>query len=435
MKKLFLLTMSLIFVAVFLYSDALAFDYARIIPEKPLLIFKFNIKNFLNSNIYESFNAGAVKKAQDEIQAEFEKRTGIVAKRDISEIIIAVSSELNMAGQMPNGIGVFLTGNFKPAELLKELEKEPKIKDMIVKKDSSYIIKMEKGFSATFLGTDVCAAGSNDVIEALESGKFKGADVPANIKSVFEKSNFFFSLENSGALKTLIASGSETGKIPAIAKDMLSKLESVTACDEYPSFVVRANFSEKSPVEELKKLVDSGLGMAEFLMISKEKEINEKIKTASTFELIGPEIAGIKYGLAIGREALKTVEFKAENNSAVLRLTVPENLKQYLKPEMIPVLAGATGIIAAIAVPNFNKARDKARDKACMANMRVLEGACEMYMMDNGKIGSMDVETLLKKEYLKNAPVCPAGGSYKILFEKEEIPAVECSKHGRLETK
>ncbi len=434
MKKMFSLVLSLVFVAVFLCSAALAFDYARIIPEKPLIIFKFNVKNFLNSNLYESFNAGAVKKAQDEIQAEFEKRTGIVARRDINEIIIAVSSELDMAGSAPNGIGVFITGSFKPEELLKELEKEPKVKDMIVKKGASFIIKMEKGFSAAFLGTDVCAAGSNDVIEALEAGKFKGADIPADIKPAFEKSNFFFFLQNSGALKTLIASGAETGKIPAIAKDMLSKFLSLTACDEYPSFTIRADFSEKAPVEELKKLINSGLGMAEFLMISKEKEVNEKLKTASTFELIGPEIAGMKYGLAIGREALKTIEFKSENNSAILRLTVPENLKQYLKPEMLPILAGCAGIGAAIAIPNFKKARNMAEEKGCQANMRILEGACELYMMDNAVVDSMDTDTLQKKGYLKTAPACSAGGSYKINFNKEGS-SIECSKHGKLEIK
>lgn len=297
------------------------------------------------------------------------------------------------------------------------------------------MIKMEKGFSATFLGNDLCAAGSNDVIEAIEAGKFKGADVPAGIKPVFEKSNFFFSLQNSGAMKTLIAKSVETGKVPAMAKDMLSKFESLIACDEYPSFTVRANFSEKSPVEELKKLIDSGLGMAEFLMISKEKEVNEKLKTASTFELLNPEIAGMKYALAIGREALKTIEFKSENNSAVLRLTVPENLKQYLKPEMIPIIAACAGVGAAIAVPNFKKARTAAEDKGCQANMRVLEGACELYMMDNEKVNSMDIDTLVKKEYLKKAPVCGAGGSYKINFDEKGIPTPECSKHGKIEIK
>jgi len=434
MKRFFSITLSLILVAVFLCSEAMAFDYTRIIPEKPLFIFKFNLKSFLNSNLYESFNAGAVKKAQDEIQAEFEKRTGIVARRDINEIIIAVSSELDMAGGAPNGIGVFITGAFKPEELLKELEKEPKVKDLIVKKGSSFTIKMDKGFSAAFLGSDLCAAGSNDVIEAMQDGKFKGADIPADIKPMFEKSNFFFSLQNSGAVKTLIASGAETGKMPAMAKDMLSKFESLTACDEYPSFTIRANFSEKSPVEELKKLIDSGLGMAEFLMISKEKEVNAKLKTASTFELLSPEIAGMKYALAIGREALKTIEFKSENNTAVLRLTVPENLKQYLKPEMLPILAGCAGIGAAIAIPNFKKAKTQAQVKGCQANMRVLEGACELYMLDNAIVDSIDIDTLLKKEYLKMAPTCPEGGSYKINFNKESS-SIECSKHGKLEIK
>ena len=71
-------------------------------------------------------------------------------------------------------------------------------------------------------------------------------------------------------------------------------------------------------------------------------------------------------------------------------------------------LWGATGFlpIGALAVPNFRKARQQARGKACFANQRVLMGAIEMYNMDNNTmITSLDENTmndLVQGKYLKS---------------------------------
>ncbi|MFC1746553.1 hypothetical protein ACFL35_21350, partial [Candidatus Riflebacteria bacterium] len=57
--------------------------------------------------------------------------------------------------------------------------------------------------------------------------------------------------------------------------------------------------------------------------------------------------------------------------------------------------------------------RNLGRQKSCFANIRVMEGAVEMYNMDNTKMmQTLDIENLLKKEkdgssYLKNRPRCP----------------------------
>ena len=71
-------------------------------------------------------------------------------------------------------------------------------------------------------------------------------------------------------------------------------------------------------------------------------------------------------------------------------------------------LWGATGFlpVAAIAIPNFRKARQQARHKACHANQRVMMGAIEMYNMDNNTM--IDVITpevmdlLVQGKYLKS---------------------------------
>jgi len=68
------------------------------------------------------------------------------------------------------------------------------------------------------------------------------------------------------------------------------------------------------------------------------------------------------------------------------------------------------GVLLAIAVPNFVKARDSSRTKSCIANLRQLDAAKEQYAMDNRKsTGDAVALANLTPDYVKSAPVCPSG--------------------------
>lgn len=104
-------------------------------------------------------------------------------------------------------------------------------------------------------------------------------------------------------------------------------------------------------------------------------------------------------------------------------------------------LWGASGFlpIAAIAVPNFRKAREQSREKACYANMRVLLGAVEMYNMDNNEL--LDVVTeneiplLVERKYLKSEPVRPeAGCAYGTVGDLSSQGTLVCALHGTVES-
>ncbi|MEQ1823917.1 MAG: prepilin-type N-terminal cleavage/methylation domain-containing protein [Fimbriimonadaceae bacterium] len=74
------------------------------------------------------------------------------------------------------------------------------------------------------------------------------------------------------------------------------------------------------------------------------------------------------------------------------------------------------GILLAIAVPNFIKARENSRTRTCIANLRQFEAAKEQWAMENKK-GSTDVPTSgdLSPDYIKSIPAtCPSGGTYTI---------------------
>ncbi len=80
------------------------------------------------------------------------------------------------------------------------------------------------------------------------------------------------------------------------------------------------------------------------------------------------------------------------------------------------VLTFVVGILAAIAVPNFVKARKTAQTHACIDNMRQIDGAIEQSLMD-GTTPSSVADLCGAYKYIKTEPKCPSvknGASYRI---------------------
>jgi prepilin-type N-terminal cleavage/methylation domain-containing protein len=78
------------------------------------------------------------------------------------------------------------------------------------------------------------------------------------------------------------------------------------------------------------------------------------------------------------------------------------------------------GILLAIAVPNFMKARETSRAKSCVSNLKQIDAAKEQWAMDAKKTTADTVTVTLwgttSDAYIKGAePVCPStGGSYVV---------------------
>ena len=76
------------------------------------------------------------------------------------------------------------------------------------------------------------------------------------------------------------------------------------------------------------------------------------------------------------------------------------------------------GILLAIAVPNFVRARESSRTKACVANLKQIDAAKEQWAMDNNKANgdtcTMQNLTTGENPYLKSEPKCPSNGTYTV---------------------
>ncbi|MEW5883416.1 MAG: prepilin-type N-terminal cleavage/methylation domain-containing protein [Armatimonadota bacterium] len=73
------------------------------------------------------------------------------------------------------------------------------------------------------------------------------------------------------------------------------------------------------------------------------------------------------------------------------------------------------GILLAIAVPNFIKARETSRTKSCIANLRQIDAGKEQWAMDNKAAqGAAVAWGDIVPDYVRKQPECPSGGTYTV---------------------
>ena len=77
----------------------------------------------------------------------------------------------------------------------------------------------------------------------------------------------------------------------------------------------------------------------------------------------------------------------------------------------IMIVVAIIGLLAAIAIPNFVRARTQSQKNACINNLRQIDGATQQWALEN-KVGASAAVTFANiQPYLKNSVMCPAGGT------------------------
>jgi prepilin-type N-terminal cleavage/methylation domain-containing protein len=80
----------------------------------------------------------------------------------------------------------------------------------------------------------------------------------------------------------------------------------------------------------------------------------------------------------------------------------------------IMIVVAIIGLLAAIAIPNFVKARLTAQRNGCIQNLKLIDGAKEQWALETKKAPGAPVVESEVNGYMKHnqAPVCPANGKY-----------------------
>ncbi len=98
----------------------------------------------------------------------------------------------------------------------------------------------------------------------------------------------------------------------------------------------------------------------------------------------------------------------------------------------IMIVVAIIGLLAAIAIPNFVRARTASQTNACIANLKQIEGAKANWALENKKTSSdtpTDAMLYGGSLYIARTPVCPGGGTYTI-GAVDTAPACSLSASG-----
>ena len=77
----------------------------------------------------------------------------------------------------------------------------------------------------------------------------------------------------------------------------------------------------------------------------------------------------------------------------------------------IMIVVAIIGLLAAIAIPNFVRARTTSQQNACINNLRQIDGAIQQWALENKAAETAAVVEANVTPYLKSVPVCPSAGT------------------------
>src|SRR6266481_1233365 len=83
----------------------------------------------------------------------------------------------------------------------------------------------------------------------------------------------------------------------------------------------------------------------------------------------------------------------------------------------IMIVVAIIGLLAAIAIPNFVKARTTSQMNACINNLRQMDGATQEWALETkqpagANVGQSQITPYIKLTSTGVLPACPGGGTY-----------------------
>ena len=90
----------------------------------------------------------------------------------------------------------------------------------------------------------------------------------------------------------------------------------------------------------------------------------------------------------------------------------------------IMIVVAIIGILIAIAVPGFIRARKQSQGRACSENLEKIQGAKQEWALEGNKQGTetVTIDQLVTDDYFNRSPECPGGGTYSDVSVDTQVP-------------
>ena len=97
----------------------------------------------------------------------------------------------------------------------------------------------------------------------------------------------------------------------------------------------------------------------------------------------------------------------------------------------IMIVVAIIGLLAAIAIPNFIRAKETSQRTVCIANLKSLAGVKAMWALENKRANTetpTDEDIFGPSLYMAAKPACPTSGTYS-LNQVDTKPTCTVSTH------
>ena len=102
----------------------------------------------------------------------------------------------------------------------------------------------------------------------------------------------------------------------------------------------------------------------------------------------------------------------------------------------IMIVVMIIGLLTAIAMPAFQRARRTAQTNTCKENLRQIDSAVQQYIIENklttSGLAAVGAELVGPDNYIQRDPECPASGTYDIVNDIANCGAFDATEHNAI---
>lgn len=355
----------------------------------------------------------AYRTTYENIMKEMKKEVGIDYANSAKRMVINISGNIQKKEVF---FTAYAIGEFNSTQFEKYIESSEKFKVKTVSGKKG--VRMLKGVYAFI--------PENGLFVMTNRKDFAVLKAPKNLLDEVKNNNFFVKIDNSD------------NSIPERVFKRTPYLKEISKVELYVNkdVTLKATLRNSQMVPMIAGMLNSVISQGE--KIAKMALAKMESKASDPFtKKYGLNIVSSKSLVSMVSDLQKQIVFKQTKDT--ISLTVPKKVLMFMPKGGTSV--AMVGVLAAIAIPNFQKARAQARIKACQANMRMYENALEMYDMDtvppsgkksaiSGNGESVNQYPLIKNGYIQGTAKCPKGGHYNVYRDSKGMLHVKCSVHG-----